>query len=109
MKMRAVPITFACLVALSPSLADALCFEPSPPSAPWGSPPTAPYHCSVNSTGYDRCDDWEIESFRSDVESYIDKMQGYADDAVQYANDASDYATCQANKAVDEWNRFIAY
>ena len=84
-----------CMYAVTMSSALAICFEPSPP---FGGPPTAPY-CSLTSTGFDRCDSWEVDSFRSEVDDYIREMNRYLDEA-------GDYAQCQINEAVDNWNNF---
>ena len=53
--------------------AHAFCFSPSPPSEPFGSVPGPPF-CEVNAD-YNRCDQFDIDGFKSEIEDYIRKME----------------------------------
>lgn len=95
----------AILLSLANATANAFCFEPSAPSGPWSSQPSAPY-CGGYGDLSD-CSQWEVDAFRAEVEEYIARMQEFADDATEYANDALEYANCEAQAAINEWNTFI--
>ena len=86
--------------------AHAFCFSPSPPSEPFGSVPGPPF-CEVNAD-YNRCDQFDIDGFKSEIEDYIRKMERYAGEVQSYASEALEYAQCETNDAVDAWNTFVA-
>ena len=67
------------------------CAEPSPPRySP--SKPIVPF-CVNEYNNTHTCDDWQINSYYSDldryqfeVQNYVRKLQEYVDDAVEFAN-----------------------
>ena len=95
-------VTLLLLFVGSPAFA--LCFEPSSPSAPYGSAPSPPYCGSYGDLS--DCSEWEIETYRAEVDDHIRKMKRYADEASQFSSEAIDYAQCEINDVVDEWNSF---
>ena len=101
--LRSVVFAIALLAVLPEALA--FCSEPSAPSAPWSSPPSAPF-CG-NFGDLSGCDQWEVDRYRNEVEDFIDEMQSYADDAAVFADEALAFAQCMADDAVREWNQFV--
>ena len=98
------------LTGVAPSFA--FCSEPSfissvpePPSS--FSKPDAPFCLSDYSWSRKHsCDQWEIDSYISDINEYIRKLRTYVDEANEFASEASsfaseafDYAQCEANAA----------
>ena len=104
--MRPLLIAGVVFITWVPS-AYALCFEPRAPSAPFGSAPSAPY-CDLDGTGYDRCDQYDVDSFRDEVNSYVRNMERYSDEVRAYKTDALDFAKCEEKEAVEVWNDFVA-
>ncbi|WP_228866183.1 hypothetical protein [Roseibium aggregatum] len=102
----------AAALLMTVNSAFAFCSEPSlyesAPDAP-GSfyKPDVPYCLSQYKwTSKHTCDQWEIDSYISDVNDYIRKLNDYADEArdfaeaaTNFANDAIDYAECEAEDA----------
>lgn len=68
--------------------------------------PDVPYCLSEYSwSGKHTCEQWEIDSYISEVNDYIRKLNDYADEArdfadssVNFANEAIEYAECEANE-----------
>ncbi|MCG8595664.1 MAG: hypothetical protein MI785_15050 [Kiloniellales bacterium] len=88
--MRLVILTVALTLISTKGLA--FCFEPTPPF----SKPSPPL-CFDNV-----CDSWAVDSYRSEVDLYLNRLQNYADEALEYAE-------CEARKAVNDWNDFVAW
>ena len=81
----------------------AYCFEPNAPSPPgsWKKPNKPFCLTDYEITGRNTCDQWELDSYISDVNEYIDDLRDYARDAQKFANDAVNYAQCEANETTD--------
>ncbi len=105
-------LTALFFLSMMPAQAYAYCSEPSfygsPPSPPGSySKPNVPY--CMNSYSGGGCDQWEIDSYISEVNDYIRKLSDYADEAadfanstINFANDASNYASCEASDVKDQ-------
>ena len=78
-------------------------FYESEPSAPGSfERPDVPYCMETYGNG---CDQWEIDSYISDVNRYIEKLNNYAQEAeyfannaIAFANEAIDFANCEAQE-----------
>lgn len=101
------------VLAFVPAPALAYCITPSvpysmrAPEAPGSySRPSVPY--CLNGYSYTRehtCDQWELDSYFSDVEDYVNELQTYLDEINAYARkvnllarDAEAYAVCEAEE-----------
>ena len=73
----------------------AYCSDPSPPySKP--TKPSAPY-CVNEYNNTHTCDDWQINSYNSELENYRNDVNRYIRELQSYVEDASDYAQCEIN------------
>ena len=78
--------------------------EPSPPGT--YSKPDVPYCLSEYSwSGKHTCDEWEIDSYISEVNDYIRELNRYAneanefaEEAIEFANESAAYAECEAQE-----------
>ena len=67
-----------------------------------------PFRIALNGYSYTRehtCDQWELDSYFSDVEDYVNELQTYLDEINEYsrkvtllARDAEAYAVCEAEE-----------
>ncbi|APX12178.1 hypothetical protein [Tateyamaria omphalii] len=92
----------------------AFCFEPkmheSPPDFYFVSKPSAPYCLSgYRYSGTHTCNDWEIDSYLSDVDRHLAELNAYVDEYLAFANEAAakyeeavEFAQCSAQAATEE-------
>ena len=108
---RAIPLLLA---VSSPAVANAFCFEPtmnaSPPDFYFFSKPSAPYCLSgYKYSGTHTCEDWEIDSYLSEVDQYLAELNSYVDEYLKFANEAAakyeeavEFAQCSAAEATED-------
>lgn len=95
------------LVTLFQGHAMAYCSAPSGPEPPSSyskpSKPTKPY-CINEYDNTHTCDDWQIQSYKSeidqynyDVDEYIRKLKSYLSEVDSFSSEAVSYAKCEAN------------
>ena len=76
--------------------AGAICIEPTvylstpvKPSVPW---------CVNEWDNTHTCDEWEIQSYYSELDAYRDEAQYFINSLNLYVDEAVDYAQCRANE-----------
>ena len=98
-------LTIMVIVLFIPTYVLAYCSEPRAPSAPstYSKPskPSIPF-CVNEFSNTHTCDDWEINSYNSDldrykyeVDDYQRSLQSFVNDAGDFAREAHDYANCE--------------
>ena len=98
-------LTVIVIVLFTPTYVLAYCSEPMAPSAPSTysipSKPSVPF-CVNEFSNTHTCDDWEIDSYNSDLERYryeVDdyqrSLQSFVNDAGDFARESLDYANCE--------------
>lgn len=115
MKRIALRITCVAIVgAMSAGTASALCLEPSfyssAPSSFYQARPSVPY--CLNGYAYSQehtCEQYELDSYFSDVEDYADALKAhhselaeYANSTVSNANDYLKYVECEVDEVVTQ-------
>lgn len=90
-------VALGLLAAVLPGAAMAYCAEPSiyrtPPSPPSYGRPSAPYCLSGFAfSGKHTCDEYEIDSYVSDVNRYIDELNDFVAEAAEFASSARLFA-----------------
>ena len=75
------------------STAQAYCYEPSPPMYR-PSKPMTPF-CVNEWNNTHTCDEWQINSYYSDLDQYRYEVENYINDLQRYVDDAVDYAQCE--------------
>lgn len=71
--------------------ASAFCLEPRRPSSMFVTKPSKPY-CAVSRS----CEQYEIDSYRSDVKRYYDQLREYADSVDRFYKQAAEYIECMS-------------
>jgi hypothetical protein len=84
----------ACALALPASqpaqAAYGYCSQPMAPSL-YARKPSKPY-CAVNRS----CNQWEVDSYKSDIDRYFRSLKSYLGEVDSYYEDAYAYAKCMA-------------
>ena len=103
MQFRALGISVLAGVSLSGNV-NAYCFEPTAPTAQFSfSRLSVPYCLSSYSySGQHTCEQWEIDSYISEVEAFQRELNSYLDEVRAFAADAGDYARCELNEVKEE-------
>jgi hypothetical protein len=68
------------------------CSEPRAPSLSFITKPSKPYCATMRN-----CEQWEVDSYRSNVKRYFDRLQEYLADVESYQKEAYEYAKCMAD------------
>ena len=67
------------------------CLEPRAPSL-FASRPSKPY-CAISRS----CEQWQVDSYNSEVNRYFDALKNYLVDVDSYRKKAYEYAECMAD------------
>ena len=106
MKKAGFAIIFPIIIFFAlPENVFAYCSDPFPPDPPSNyyrpTKPSTPYCVNTYSNTH-TCDEWEIDSYNSqlrtyknDVDDYIRRLKNYVSEASYFANEAVDYANCE--------------
>lgn len=107
--MRTI-LLFISFPLLWPSIAAAFCSSPSffgsEPSVPTYGKPNIPY-CITGRSG---CDQYELDSFKSEFENYVEQLRRYSNEAQEFANRAIEFSnevTRYANCEIEDINSEI--
>ena len=91
--MKRFNVALVIFMAFS-TVAGAFCSEPSIYlSTP--SKPSVPF-CVNEWDNTHTCDEWQIQSYYSDLESYRSEAQDFIDSLNEYVDEAMEYAQCRA-------------
>lgn len=86
------------LLAL-PVAANAMCFAPTPPSAPFIKPSEPFCVTKYRHARQMTCEQREIDAYVSSLKDYQRELQAYSEQARAYAYHAGEYAKCEAKEA----------
>jgi hypothetical protein len=90
-KKMATVVLVAMMTNISAPAQAAFCFEPKAPSILFLRKPTKPYCASTQS-----CEEWEVESYKSDVRRYYRSLEDYASSVDRFYKQAAEYVGCMS-------------